>query len=205
MVGAIILAAGESRRMGSPKPLLPVAKSNFLTRLLEEFQASKARPIVVVLGHQAERVLREIPFGEAMAVVNKDYQQGMLSSIRCGLRELSGESIDAALVCPADHPRVNRALVDLLIRRFEETGRCIVLPVHRRRRGHPVLFARTLFEELLDAPDSVGARQVVWNHADDLLEVVTDDPGAIIDVDTPEEYRNLVGRAQSPRPGGGKQ
>lgn len=180
--------------MGSSKPLLPIAESSFLARLLEEFQASKARPIVVVLGHQADRIRRKITFGEARTVLNESYRQGMLSSIRAGLRELSGEPIEGALICPVDHPRVSRALVDFLIRRFEETRRSIVLPVCEGRRGHPVLFSCELFEELLHAPDSVGARQVVWDHADDLLEVATDDPGALLDVDTPEDYRKLVGQ-----------
>ena len=194
MVGAIILAAGESRRMGSSKPLLPFAESNFLGRLLEEFHASKARPIVVVLGHQADRIRREIAFGEARPVLNEDYRQGMLSSIRTGIRELSRDPIEGTLICPVDYPRVNRALVDFLIRRFEESKHSIVLPVCEGRRGHPVLFSCKLFEELSNAPASVGARQVVWDHADDLLEVTTDDPGALLDVDTPEDYQKLVGQ-----------
>lgn len=194
MVGAIILAAGESRRMGSSKPLLPYAESSFLGRLLEEFHASKARPIIVVLGHEADRIRRKIAFGEARPVLNETYRQGMLSSIRAGLRELSREPIEGALLCPVDYPRVGQALVDSLIRRFEESKHSIVLPVCEGRRGHPVLFSCDLFEELLQAPDSVGARQVVWNHAHDLLEVPTDDRGALLDVDTPEEYRKLVGQ-----------
>lgn len=193
MVGAIILAAGESRRMGSSKPLLPFAESNFLGRLLEEFRASKAWPIVVVLGHQADRIQGQIAFGEARPVVNEDYRQGMLSSIRMGLQELSETSVEAALICPVDHPKVSRMLVDLLIRRFEEAKSPIVLPVVAGRRGHPVLFSRELFKDLMQAPDSVGARQVVWDHADDVLEVALDDPGAVLDVDTPEDYRKLVG------------
>ena len=188
------MAAGESRRMGSSKPLLPFAESHFLGRLLEEFRASKARPIVVVLGHQADRIQRQIAFGEARPVTNENYRQGMLSSIRTGLSALSEDSVEGALICPVDHPKISRVLVDLLIRRFEETRHAIVLPVVAKRRGHPVLFSRDLFEELLHAPDSVGARQVVWDHADELLEVETDDSGALLDVDTPEDYRKLVGR-----------
>jgi molybdenum cofactor cytidylyltransferase len=180
--------------MGSSKPLLPFAESHFLGRLLEEFCASKAQPIVVVLGHQAERIRRQITFGEARPVMNENYRQGMLSSIRAGILELSKDPVEGALICPVDHPKISRALVDLLIRRFEETKYSIVLPVVAKRRGHPVLFSRDLFEELLHAPDSVGARQVVRDHADDVLEVETDDSSALLDVDTPEDYRKLMGR-----------
>jgi molybdenum cofactor cytidylyltransferase len=194
-VAALILAAGESRRMGSPKPLLPLGATTFLDHLLHQFLTSRARPVIVVLGHQAERILRQVPIQKAQnatAVVNPDYRQGMLSSIRAGLRELGDEPVSGALVCPVDHPRISAALVDLLITRFEETHASIVVPVYEGRRGHPVLFARTLFDEIQRAPDSVGARQVVWDHAGEVLEIPTEDRGIITDIDTPEQYERLV-------------
>ena len=193
MVGALILAAGESRRMGSPKPLLPFGESTFLGHLLEQFLASRATPVVVVLGHKADEVLAQVPLGKATSVVNPDYRQGMLSSIRAGLRELEGETVSGALLCPVDHPRVSAALVDLLINQFEETDAPIVIPVHHGRRGHPVLFSRTLFQEIQDAPDTVGARQIVWDHADEVLEIPTEDQGIIEDIDTPKQYEDLMG------------
>ena len=190
-IAAIILAAGESRRMGSPKPLLPYGKSTFLERVMREFAASRSQPVVVVLGHEAERIRREIRFGEAIPVVNPDYRKGMLSSIRAGLKALENESVGGALICPVDHPRVDRAVIDALIRRFEEAGPPVALPLCKGRRGHPVLFSRSVFEELLTAPDSVGARQVVWDHSNDILEVEVNDSGIHCDVDTPEDYRAL--------------
>ncbi len=193
MVAALILAAGESRRMGSPKPLLPFGETTFLGHLLEQFLTSRANPVVVVLGHQADTVLAQVPLGEARAVVNPDYRQGMLSSIRAGLRELQSKSVSGALICPVDHPQVSAALVDLLIDRFEETEAPIVIPVHHGRRGHPVFFSQTLFAEIEDAPDKVGARQVVWNHATEVLEIPTEDRGIIEDIDTPEQYKDLMG------------
>jgi molybdenum cofactor cytidylyltransferase len=94
-----------------------------------------------------------------------------------------------------DHPDVGPAIVDLLIARFEETSRPIVLPVHRGRRGHPVLFSRAVFDEIRRAPESVGARQVVWDHQGDLLEVEVPDPGIGRDVDTPGDYRSFRERS----------
>ena len=194
MVGALILAAGESRRMGSPKPLLPIRGSTFLGHLLDAFTESKAKPVVVVLGHEAERVRREVCLDGARVVINDVYRQGMLSSIRAGLDALSGDSVDGILVCPVDHPQVDAALIDLLVERFTESEHPVVLPVTDGRRGHPVLFSRSVFAELMKAPDTVGARKVVWDHADEVLEVVTEGSGAIVDIDTPEEYKKLIGR-----------
>jgi molybdenum cofactor cytidylyltransferase len=181
--------------MGSPKPLLPFEGKTFLLRLLEEFLASSAEPIVVVLGHGADRILGQMEWRQARPVVNRNYGEGMLSSIRTGLGALSQSSVEGVLVCPVDHPRVSRELIDLLIRRFAEARPLIALPVHQGRRGHPVVFSREVFDEIETAPDTVGARHVVWNHAEEVLEVETTDPGVTCDVDTPEEYRKLVDRS----------
>jgi molybdenum cofactor cytidylyltransferase len=200
MIAAIILAAGESRRMGSPKARLPYPESDgtestFLEHLLATFTRSGAEPIVVVLGHDAETLQRDFDFGSARVVVNRDYRDGMLSSIQVGIRALADiDGIDdtdirGALVCPVDHPDVDPAVVDILIGRFEEEPHPVTLPVHGGRRGHPVLFSSDVFSELLAAPKTVGARQVVWDHQEDLLEVEVSDAGVTIDIDTPTDYR----------------
>ena len=180
--------------MGSPKPLLRLGDTTFLERVLGQFLASRARPVVVVLGHEAEWIQSQVRLDDARVVVNPDYRQGMLSSIRAGLQALEGEPVSGALICPVDHPNVGTPLIDLLITRFEETQSPMVVPTHGDRRGHPVLFAAPLFGELLTAPDAVGARQVVWDHADEVLEVPTEDRGIIMDIDTPEQYEDLSRR-----------
>jgi molybdenum cofactor cytidylyltransferase len=199
MIASIILAAGESRRMGGhPKALLSRSgpdgsETTFLGHLLGVFARSRARPVIVVLGHEAERIRNEVAFGEARVVVNARYREGMLSSIQAGIAALDAADVpevEGALVLPVDHPDVTSEVVDLLIARFEETGRPILLPVHRGRRGHPVLFSRRVFPELERAPEAVGARQVVWDHQKDLLEVEVGDEGVARDVDTPEDYRS---------------
>jgi molybdenum cofactor cytidylyltransferase len=199
MIAALILAAGESRRMGSPKALLPYrredgSETTFLEHLLDVFGRSKASPVIVVLGHEASRIQDAVAWNGALVVVNDRYREGMLSSIRAGIGALDpgrDAAVEGALVQPVDIPSVGPEVVDLVIERFEATKRPIVLPTHGGRRGHPVLFARRVFDEIHRAPGGVGARQVVWDHEGDLLEVEVRDPGIHRDVDTPEDYRRF--------------
>lgn len=203
MIGAIILAAGESRRMGFPKALLPYpvsegAETTFLGHLLEVMGRSKADPIVVILGHEGERIRSSIApsaWGRARPVVNHQYREGMLSSILAGLAAVEKSGAEGALILPVDHPDVSAGIADLLIDRYHETRAPILLPTHRGRRGHPVLFSRAVFGEIRRAPEAVGARQVVWHHQSDLLEVEVPDPGIGRDVDTPEDYRSFRERS----------
>ncbi len=173
--------------MGRPKPLLPLNGQTFLGHLLGELRASRVDRIVVVLGHKPELVLEAMPEVLPFAVVNERYQLGQLSSLIVGL-ETVGASADAVLLCLADHPFVTAELIDALIEGYEQTHPPIVVPVHGGRRGHPVLFGSHLFRELRDAPLDQGARVVVRAHAEEILEVATDEPGILADVDTPEEY-----------------
>jgi molybdenum cofactor cytidylyltransferase len=185
-VAAIVLAAGESSRMGRPKPLLPLNGDTFLGHLLGQVRASRVERVVVVLGHRPEQVLDAMPEVRDIAVVNERYQLGQLSSFIVGLDAVGG--VDAVLLCLADHPFITTALIDELIEGHETTRLPIVVPVHGGRRGHPVLFAAPLFAELRAAPFDQGARVVVRAHAEEILEVATDEAGILADVDTPEEY-----------------
>jgi molybdenum cofactor cytidylyltransferase len=186
-VAAIVLAAGESSRMGRPKPLLPLNGDTFLGHLLGQLRASRVERVVVVLGHRPEQVLDAMPEVRDFAVVNERYQLGQLSSFIVGLEAIGNEA-DAVLLCLADHPFVTAALIDELIAGHETTQLPIVVPVHGGRRGHPVLFAAPLFAELKAAPLDQGARVVVRAHADEILELATDEAGILADIDTPEEY-----------------
>jgi len=97
------------------------------------------------------------------------------------------------MLCPVDHPMISRAIVGELIAAFDGTQKSIVLPTYKGRRGHPVIFRAVLYEELLEASPEVGARQVVWAHADDVLEVPTIEKGVSVNIDDPITYRNVFG------------
>jgi molybdenum cofactor cytidylyltransferase len=191
-VAAIVLAAGESSRMGRPKPLLPLNDSTFLGHLLDEIRGSRISQTLIVLGHHPEVVLEAMPEIAPIAIVNEEYQLGQLSSLHAGLRQV-GDQPDAVLMCLADHPFVTREVIDGLILAHERTHRPIVVPTYGGGRGHPTLFARALFGELLAAPLDQGARVVVRAHADEVLELPTEEAGVLADVDTPEQYEQWLG------------
>jgi len=148
----------------------------------------------VVLGHNAAQMAKQIEYLPVEAVVNADYQLGQLSSLKAGIRALEGRDVDGILVHLVDHPFIDPALVDHMIDEFYRSGKLIVVPRHNERRGHPVLFSRQLFAELLAAPVDQGAKPVVHAHRQDSLEIETDETGVLIDIDTPEEYRKHVRR-----------
>lgn len=194
MIAAIVLSAGESSRMGSPKALLPIGEKSFIQRIVSALEATKVGKIVVVLGHNASEIQKKISRLPVSIVVNKDYAEGQLSSLLAAIRSLEGESVDGVLVHLVDHPFLDPSLVDHMIDRFYESKKLIVVPRHKGRRGHPVIFSRRLFPELLRTPLDQGAKAVVHAHRDETLEIETEEEGIAIDIDTPDEYRRYSGR-----------
>jgi molybdenum cofactor cytidylyltransferase len=197
IVGAVVLAAGRSARMGSPKPLLPCGGTSFLGAILRSLACSHVTAVRVVLGHAAADVRSAAALPDDLAVVNPAWETGMLSSVQCGLRALPPEC-EAFVLWPVDHPLATPSTVDRLIDLHVATRASVVIPVHEGRRGHPVLFSSSLRGELMSAPEALGARAVVRAHAHRLLEAVVDDPGVVADVDTPEDYERFLGRPGGP-------
>ena len=193
MVVAVVLSAGESSRMGRPKALLPVGDSFFLERIVNALRRTRVEQIFVVLGHNARALEEKIAHLPVSILVNPDYSRGQLSSLHVALRELDKETVDGIVLHLVDHPFIDAALVDRMIETFYASRPLIVVPVYRGRRGHPVIFSRKLFPELLVAPLDEGAKNVVRAHAKDTIEVETDEEGITYDIDTPEEYRRRIG------------
>jgi molybdenum cofactor cytidylyltransferase len=196
MIVAVILSAGESSRMGRPKALLPIDGVRFIEKIVTTLKATRVGRIVVVLGHNAAELRQKITDLPVDLVINPEYKRGQLTSLLAAIHNIEAdkdaERVDGILVQLVDHPYINADLVDLMIERFYETKKLIVVPRYQNRRGHPVIFSRALFGELLAAPLDQGAKAVVHAHRDDTLEIDTNDEGAIIDIDTPEEYRHHV-------------
>ena len=193
MIFAVVLSAGESSRMGRPKALLPIDGQTFIERIVTALKQSGIERVIVVLGFNAEEMRREIEHLPVEILVNQDYQQGQLSSLQTALRRLNGEKdCDAILVHLVDHPYLSAAVVNRMIDRYRGSKNSIVIPKFQGKRGHPVLFDRSLFAELLAAPLDQGAKAVVNAHRDQTLEIDTEDIGVTLDIDTPELYRQHV-------------
>ncbi|MBI2361289.1 MAG: nucleotidyltransferase family protein [Deltaproteobacteria bacterium] len=196
MVVAVVLSAGESRRMGSPKALLRFAGKTFLEHIVASLAQTKVERMIVVVGRDAEEIRSKLARLPVTWVVNNDYAKGQLSSLVTAIRRLQEEGavIDGILVHLVDHPLISPELVDRMIARFYESKKLIVLPRHKGKRGHPVIFSKDLFAELMSAPLEQGAKAVVHAHRGDTLEVETDEAGITVDIDTQDEYRKLIGR-----------
>ena len=192
-LAAAILAAGESRRMGRPKALVPFEGLTFVEHLLQATNHPRVGIVRVVLGANAESIQAELKLDQEIVVVNQDWQQGQLSSIQSAIRSLPADQTAGLLLCPVDHPLISTQLVSRLIAEFDSGRKLIVVPTHQGRRGHPVIFHASLYAELLDASPNVGARQVVWAHPDAIAEIETDEAGVILNLNDPETMRKALG------------
>jgi CTP:molybdopterin cytidylyltransferase MocA len=188
MINAIVLAAGESRRMGKLKPLLRFRNTTFLEQIISVLKLSDVDRVTVVLGAGAETVKKSIDLSGTDIVVNKDYRKGQLSSLVAGLKNTPAET-DAILVCLVDNPFITKIVVNRIISKFKETNSPIVVPVFNKKRGHPALFSRSLFKELCNAPAQEGARYVLYSNEEKMLELEMPESGILVGIDTPEDYK----------------
>jgi len=193
MLTAVILAAGESKRMGSPKALLPYHDRTFLEHLVEITKHPKIGSQLIVLGAGAEAISNHVGLTPEMTVVNPDWESGQLSSIKAALKSIGSRPTDGILLCLVDHPLISSGLIADLVEAFYRTNKLIVLPTLRGKRGHPVIFSAKLFGELLAAPETTGARSVVWNYAAEVCEVPTSEEGVILNLNDPEAFRSATG------------
>jgi molybdenum cofactor cytidylyltransferase len=192
MLAAIILSGGASSRMGSPKALLPYGSGNFLEHLVAATRHPRVGITRVVLGAGADNIRTNAKLDCSTIVINQDWEQGQLSSIRAGLRSIEKMETDGMILCPVDHPLVSPALIGTLIEHFYAHDKSIVMPTYKGRRGHPVIFSSALYGELLAAPVDKGARAVVWAHSTELLEVVTGEEGVVLNLNDPETLRKAI-------------
>jgi molybdenum cofactor cytidylyltransferase len=188
IIDGILLAAGESRRMGFPKPLLKVGSETFLERNLR-LMLEVTRNLIVVTGAHQERVRAGISSTSRIKIVhNPDFLRGQLSSLKCAIRETAPDA-EAVIVHLADHPLVEAATFRAVADTFGLTKALVLIARNAGRRGHPVLFAKAVFSELMVAPDDQGARFVVNADPQRVVYVDVNDRGVSLDLDTPEDLR----------------
>ena len=188
MIWAMILAAGESRRMGQPKLLLPFGEKTIIETVVEKVVSSKVDNTLVVLGSEREKVEQKIKAFPVETAFNADYPSGMLSSVLCGLRTLPEET-QAVVVVLGDQPSVSKEVIDKIVDAYQKTGKGIVLPVYKKERGHPVIIDLKYKNEVENLSPDIGLRGTVYSHPDDILEVEVDTAGILQDIDVEADYK----------------
>ena len=192
-VVAVVLAAGGAERFGAAKQLLPWAGGTLLSHVVDMAMASQARPVVVVLGCQADACRAALGDRPVTAVFNAGWAQGQSSSVKAGLASLPA-NVGAVVFFLADQPGVTPAVVNALIERHRTTLAPVVWPEYEGRRGNPVLFDRTTFPDLMRLSGDMGGRPVLQAYAGRAERVPVADPGILSDIDTPGDYEQAVGR-----------
>ena len=189
-VAAIVLAAGRSTRMGGPNKLLAEIGGRTLVRIaVEQALASRARPVIVVIGHQRAEVAAALSGLDVVLVDNPDFAQGLSTSLKAGIAAVP-EGIDGAIVCLGDMPQVDAGLIDRLVAAFDPAkGALIVVPSFAGKRGNPVVWSRRFFADLAAIEGDVGARHLIAGYREATVEVEVKDKAALVDIDTPEALR----------------
>ena len=178
--------------MGGIKALMPFGESTLLETVIANVRASLVNEIVIVLGSSSDEIRQTISFDQIKVVVNGNFRDGMGTSLRCGVGEVTG---DAALVVLADQPLVQTRTIDRLIREYWEKAPQIAIPVYRGFRGNPVLLDRSVFPEILNLSGDIGCRAIFGGHSETILKVSVDDVGVLLDIDTPQDLAKLRDRA----------
>jgi molybdenum cofactor cytidylyltransferase len=186
-IAAVILAAGRSTRMGGPNKLLAEIGGRPLVRIaVEEALASRAKPVIVVTGHQREKVEASLAGLDVKLAYNPDFADGLSTSVKAGLSAVPHD-VDGAIVCLGDMPQVRASLIDQLAGAFDpEKGALVVVPTVDGKRGNPVIWSRRFFAELMGLEGDVGARHLIGRYPEAVAEVPITDKAAFVDVDTPE-------------------
>ncbi len=188
-IAIIILAAGESARMGLPKQLLPMKGKNLLQYTIDQAIASKARDVSVVLGAEAAQIQEKIRGKSFRIVKNPAWAEGMSSSIRVGVSALQ-DSVEAAIISLCDQPFLSAQIFDALIDAFASSNKSIVTCEFEGSVGPPVLFSRKFFSELILLYGDIGAKSIVMRHEGDVARIPF--PSGSVDLDTPDDYRRFI-------------
>lgn len=190
-IGVIILAAGASSRLGEPKQLLKHDGKSLLQKTIDAANNADTNPVIVVLGANADHILREINKSKVHVVINSEWEEGMASSLRIGLNEVlfNSPSTQAVILMVCDQPYISPELINDLINTHKQTRKPIVTCNYGEAIGPPALFHRSLFNELMHLKGDVGARKIIRQHSDEVATLLFAE--GKIDIDTQEDYNAL--------------
>jgi CTP:molybdopterin cytidylyltransferase MocA len=190
-IDGIVLAAGASSRMGEAKPLLKIGDTTFIERAIHALREAGCRYVVAVVNGDDDWVARLADVSGAAMVTNDQPGSEQIDSLRLGIANLP-EDCTAAVVLPVDFPNVQVATITTLIQEFNAGDAVIVNPSYNGTAGHPVIFERSIFPELMEPNLKDGARSVIDAHSSDARTVAVDDAGVLVDIDTPNDYKEHV-------------
>jgi CTP:molybdopterin cytidylyltransferase MocA/xanthine/CO dehydrogenase XdhC/CoxF family maturation factor len=191
VISAIILAAGESMRMGSPKLLLPYLDKTIIEKVIEQVLQSEVKHIIVVLGSEKDKIRNQIRDYPVIITDNPDYKNGMLSSIQCGLRALPDDT-DAVMLLLGDQPMVTGPVIDQLTDTYRHSDKGILIAVHKEKRGHPILIKIKYRKEIEQLTFENSMHDFTRKFAKDIFEVETGTQDILRDIDTPEDYHKEI-------------
>jgi molybdenum cofactor cytidylyltransferase len=195
VIWAVVLAAGESRRMGTQKLLLPFGETTVVGAVVGTALSSRVDRTLAVLGADRDAIRQKLePLGIGLAV-NEGFAKGMLSSVQAGFRALPAGA-EAAVIMLGDQPFLPARVIDAVIEGFRRSGKGIVVPVFQGRRGHPVLVDLKYREEVLALDPADGLRRLMHAHPEDIFEAEVEDANILRDLDVPEDYAGELIRRQ---------
>jgi len=190
-IWSIILAAGESKRMGFPKMLLKFNGKTMIENVIDNVADSDSNGILVVLGAGHEYIIDLIKKYDIRYCYNEHYREGMLSSVKCGFKNLPAGT-EATLVFQSDQPFIDPVVINMVINTYRSSGKGIIIPVYRGKRGHPLLLDNKYTDQIYKLDPAEGLRSIAYLNSNDVLEVETDEPGILKDFDTYEDYKKEV-------------
>lgn len=192
MLSAILLAAGESKRMGEPKQLMPLGSSTLLGQAIDNLLNSSVDETIVVVGHKAEEITKAIATKPVKIMLNPNHRQGMSTSIIAGLILVDPKS-QAVILALGDQPLVESQTINQLIDEFHNHDKGIAVPTYQGQRGHPIIFAIRYKPELMELEGDIGGREILQRHPEDVLEVTVDSASVITDINTQADYQSQLG------------
>jgi len=191
LIGAIILAAGEGKRMKRIKPLVKIDGKTMLEMVIDKVKASKIDERILVLGYMADTILSLLNFEGLKVVINRDFSEGMASSLALGIKALD-KRCKACLIFLGDKPFFSVNTVNQLIDIYNEGKGEIILPKYKGERGHPVLFDKSYFKDLVKLKGDMGAKALIEKYKEKVFEVDVEDEGILIDIDTEEDLKKVL-------------